>query len=420
MKFFYNILIYLYVLIIRLSSFFNDKALKWIKGRENWVQKAKTISLDNNQLAWFHCSSLGEFEQARPVIKKFKNKFSGWKILITFFSPSGYEVRKDYQDADYVIYLPPDTIKNAKKFLSIIKPKIALFVKYDFWFNYINELYKSNIPIIYFSSIFRKNQYFFKWYGKWYKNQLKKITWFFVQNQESYSLLNSINIQNVTISGDTRFDRVIEAALQAKPFSEIEKFINKRKVLLCGSTWYADEKIIHNIFNELPNDIVLIIAPHNIDQQHINILLKMFENQVIKYSDIKNFDDVTKYKVIVIDAMGFLLHIYKYSYVAYVGGGFGKSIHNILEPAVFGKPVIFGPAYHKFQEAHDLLEMGGAFCVKNSTELKQILIKLLDDHTFYNKASLICNHYVDNQKGATDLIISKIEDLIKKVYPYYN
>lgn len=408
----YSFFIFIYIIAIKISSLFNEKAAKWIKGRKKWKEYAGLINPCNDKLAWFHCASLGEFEQGRTVIEAFKNEFPNWKILITFFSPSGYEIRKNYETADYIMYLPADTASNAKYFVDIIKPDIAFFVKYEFWFNYINNLYKKQIPVIYFSAIFRPSQHYFKFYGLWFRKQLKKINWLFVQNMESINLLNSIGIESCSISGDTRFDRVMHAANNIKTFDELEKFLDGKRILLCGSTWPPDEALLEKVVDNLPNDVNIVIAPHNVDDEHIDALMQRFEDKIIKLSEFyqKNYLD---YKILLIDGMGFLLHLYRYAHVAYIGGGFGKSIHNILEAATFGKPVVFGPAYHKFKEAHDLISNKGAFAVNDKEELNIIITKLFNDNNFYNTASNNCSNYVSENCGATNIIMNKTREIIK-------
>jgi len=413
----YSLFIYIYTLFIKLAGLFSLKARKWSVGREKWEQDAALVDKGNDSLAWFHCASLGEFEQGRPVIQDFKNRFPEWKILITFFSPSGYEVRKNFSGADYIMYLPPDTPYNAKRFLELIKPDVAFFVKYEFWFNYLDELYKSDIKIIYFSSIFRPGQHFFAWYGVWFRKQLRKITWFFVQNTASADLLSSVDIDNVYISGDTRFDRVIEASQQAKEFPLLKTFSEGRRLVLAGSTWPRDEKLLSSLLNDLPDDVYMVIAPHNVDDLHINDLMNRFEGTAVKFSEL-NEDNARMFKVLVIDGMGFLIHLYRYAFIAYIGGGFGKSIHNILEAATFGKPVIFGPKYSKFKEAHDLLANGGAFTVGNFAELKSIIERLCGDSDFYSAASTECSDYVGDNRGATRTIMSKTEELIRMEIDY--
>ena len=412
MRLLYNFLICIYLLLIKISSLFNEKSSKWLKGRKKWIEYAVKVNPDNKKLVWFHCASLGEFEQGRPVIEKFKQQFPEWKILISFFSPSGYEIRKNYEIADYIMYLPIDTPSNAKRFVEIIKPSLAFFVKYEFWFNYINQLNKNKIPVIYFSSIFRPSQYFFKCYGRWYRKQLKKIDWFFVQNRQSIELLNSIGINNCSISGDTRFDRVMQAVNTVKDFKELEKFSKNRLILLSGSTWPEDENLLAKVFDNLPENVAMIIAPHNVDDEHIKNIMKRFNNNIIKLSDFNNIKNYQDYKILLIDGMGFLLHLYRYAYVAYIGGGFGKSIHNILEAAAFGKPVIFGPNYHKFKEACDLIDLKGAFCVHNTDELQNILTNFFVDKYFYDKTSKICSEYVKNNCGATEIILKKSLSLL--------
>ncbi|MCF8298819.1 MAG: 3-deoxy-D-manno-octulosonic acid transferase [Saprospiraceae bacterium] len=411
MKFLYNFGIQFYYIGILIVSIFNKKAAKWISGRKEIFIKIKSEIKNDEKIVWFHCASLGEFEQGRPVIELLKAKSPDYKILITFFSPSGYEIRKGYENADYVYYLPLDTPRNAKKFINIVKPEFAVFVKYEFWFNFISQLKKKNIPVFYVSAIFRPSQHFFKWYGGWFSKMLDKISYFFVQNTESQELLNSIGITNVEISGDTRFDRVFEIAKQKKSFPLIEKFKAESEIIIAGSTWPADEILIYDLLKQDFENIKFIIAPHQVDNAHVDSIIKNIGQKVLKYSEATT-ENVSDYKILIIDSIGILNNLYQYTKLAYIGGGFGVSIHNIQEPATFANPVVFGPEHTKFVEAKDLIKLGGAFCVHNSNELIETVKKLLSDSDFYLKSSNTCKNYIDEKRGATEIIVNKIQVLI--------
>lgn len=410
MRYLYTFGILCYGLAIRLASLFDKKAKLWVAGRRDIFQQIKNKLADNNSpVAWFHASSLGEFEQCRPVIDAFKKQYPDYKIFVTFFSPSGYEVRKNYPNADYVFYLPLDTMFNARKFVDMVNPKMAFFVKYDFWFNYMAVLDKRNIPTILFSSIFRPSQYFFAWYGKWFCRRLNAFDHLFVQNKESEKLLKEHGISQCTIAGDTRFDQVMAIAANVKQFPEVMRFVGQSKVLLAGSTWEPDERLLKSFADTYSSsDIKFVIAPHEIHASRIDFLMKLFGNTCVKYSDIANISDLRDYKVLIIDNIGMLSSLYQYAYVAYIGGGFGKGIHNILEALAFGKPVCFGPKYQKFQEAKDIVNLNGGWSVGDEKSLNKALTDLFDSDELYNKASDVCMHYVQDNKGTSDTIINMV------------
>jgi len=411
MSFFYNLSIYFYSGFIKLASLFNEKARKWVTGRKNW-QKLLAQSIQKDaQYVWFHASSLGEFEQGRPVIEDFREKYPQYKIILTFFSPSGYEVRKNYSGVDHIFYLPADTPFNAKKFIEIINPALVFIIKYEFWFNYIHQLYLKNVPVYFFSVKFRPGQHFFKWYGGWFRKKLNEIDWIFVQDEASENLLRSIHCEKCSISGDTRFDRVLSVAQQKKTFPLIEQFAGNADVMVAGSTWPPDEEFMAGIINKFSNRLKFIIAPHEIHQERINALQQKIKSTSVKFSEAEK-QEVKSANVLFIDSIGILLHLYQYARFAYIGGGFGKNIHNILEAATFGVPVIFGPHYHKFQEAIDLIKLGGAFPVNNYKELESIIVKLLDDKAYQEKCSGICRDFVTRNAGATAVIMEKIEGVI--------
>ena len=407
MLFFYNISLLFYLLMIRIASLFNDKARLWIGGRRALLARLKSEVDNNHPIAWFHCASLGEFEQGRPLIEAFKLKYPTCKILLTFFSPSGYEVRKNYAGADIICYLPMDTPGNAQKFLDIVQPKIAVFVKYEYWFNYINGLSKRNIPLIYVSAIFRPGQRFFTRWGRWQLDILKKASHFFVQNEESSQLLQDAGIRQVTVSGDTRFDRVYEVAQEKKAFPVIEQFKGKAPLLLAGSTWPADEEIIVPLIEDNPLKMKFIFAPHEVHPERIQLLERKLPGKVVRFSQI-DAQSAHDADVLIIDSIGILSHLYQYASIAYIGGGFGVGIHNILEAATFGNPVIFGPNYRKFQEANELIAKGGAFTINSQKEFEDIIKKLLKRKPFYQQSSDTSKNYVESKQGATDAIMGYI------------
>lgn len=410
MFFIYKLAVRFYLFSIRIASLFKPKAKHWIEGRKNWVKNLKSIINRSDRYIWVHCASLGEFEQGRPVIEKLKSEYPNRKILLSFFSPSGYEIRKNYEHADTVVYLPLDTNRNAKKFLEILNPEFAIFVKYEFWFNYIAELERRNIPVFVVSAIFREKQHFFRSWGKWFRKQLHKINWIFVQNEDSLKLLKDVGISHCSISGDTRFDRVAQIAEASKTFPEVENFIGSHKVLLAGSTWTPGEKLIRDFLHDKNSDLKVIIAPHEVHQDRISGIEKSFPGQCIRYSEIHN--STGKENILIIDSIGKLSHLYQYASLAYIGGGFGAGIHNILEAATFGKPVIFGPNHQKFKEARELISLGGAFSVSNAAEFKNIFDQLLHDNQAFEKAGRICKQYTRENQGATNIIFDKIKDLL--------
>jgi 3-deoxy-D-manno-octulosonic-acid transferase len=406
--FLYNLSVRIYFLLIYIASLFNKKAKLWISGRKGIFEKIEKKVKKEDSIIWFHCASLGEFEQGRPVIEKLKQN-KKYKILLTFFSPSGYEVRKNYSGADYVFYLPIDTPANAKHFVSLINPKAVFFVKYEFWFNYIREVKNSHIPFFVISANFRKNQHFFAWYGTWFRKQLMGITHIFVQNKESKELLNSAGIEQVTVSGDTRFDRVADITKQVKDFPVIKKFCRGSEIFIAGSSWQPDEEIITRLINSEKTNYKFIIAPHMVDKPHIASLVdKIKKGHVVLYSEADE-DNVMYAKVLVIDCIGILSHVYQYGKIAYIGGGFGNGIHNILEAATFGMPVIFGPKYHKFREAIDLIKVGGAFSISNEAGLMNIVLKLCNEPDYLKQTAQIAKNFVQSNIGASNIILKETE-----------
>ena len=405
MNILYSLAIRLYSGLVSIAALFgNKKAQLWWKGRNNQWNNLKSPDKDDEWI-WVHVSSLGEFEQGLPVIESLKAKYPKYKLLLTFFSPSGYEPRKNFQLADKVAYMPSDTRSNARKLIKNFNIKAAFFVKYDFWFNYMKVLKENDIPLYYISALLHPNHYFFKFYSFWFRKQLFNVTHYFVQNDETAKLLKSIGIENTTVTGDTRFDRVFEIAKQSKSFSEIEEFIDGRQCIIAGSSWPSDEKFIIPFSKKMPENYCLIIAPHDVSDSHIKQITSQLDDYVLYSQRSTDNGQQTTSKVLVLDTIGILKQIYKYARFVYVGGGFMSSIHNTQEALVFGCPVVIGPKYHKFVEAVDLVRDGGMFSVNNQQEFDEIFGQLMNDEEFYNKASGICQDYIQLSIGATDKIM---------------
>lgn len=375
MQWIYLIAVKLYSFLIWLVSPCNTKAALWIKGRKRIFETIENkLKNDAAKRIWFHCASLGEFEQAVPLIEKLKQKYPSYKIILTFFSPSGYELKKNTALAYAVFYLPMDSTANSKRFLDLINPEMAFFIKYEFWHYYIAELKRRNIPLYIISARFRANHIFFKWYGKFFLKMLKKVKHIFVQDESSFLLCTQVGIKNCYVSGDTRYDRVMEIASNPKQFPEIAKFGAGKKVLIAGSTWPEDEKLLSGIINQSNDDWKFIIAPHEISESHISRLISGIRKKTMRYSKLNN----TENDVLIIDNIGMLSSIYQYGHLSYVGGGLGRGLHNILEPAAYGLPVIFGNRIGKNPEAKAMIENGTGFTVSSDKELKTVFEKLND------------------------------------------
>ena len=362
-------------------------------------------------MAWVHCASLGEFEQGRPVIRQFREAFPAYKILLTFFSPSGYEVRKDYPQADYIFYLPWDTASNATRFVEITRPKIAFFIKYEFWHNYALALHKKNIPLLSVSSIFREGQVFFKGYGGWFRSTLRKFDHFFVQNEKSGQLLKSIGIAHVTIAGDTRFDRVNEAIQKVREIPIAREFKSNGQTIVVGSCWPKDMELLAPHINENAGKLKFIIAPHEIKESFLKEIETSVNVKTVRYSQAN--ENISGHHVLLIDNVGMLSSLYQYGEFAYVGGGFGKGLHNILEAACFGIPVFFGNKnYKKFQEATDLIMRGGAFDVNDYADFKKKYESLANNPKNYQVASEVTRSYIAENIGATQKVIDHCHTLL--------
>jgi 3-deoxy-D-manno-octulosonic-acid transferase len=406
MKVLYTIGIFIFIALAHLIAPFNSKVSLWIKGQKNWVEKIKEKIRPGNRNVWIHCASLGEFEQGRPVIEAIKKEMPEVNIVLTFFSPSGYEIRKNYPQADCICYLPADTPGNAAKFISLVNPEYVIFVKYEFWNNYISILYKSSIPIYLISAIFRPDQHFFKWYGSFFRDMLEKFNKIFVQNQESLGLLSEIGLENISLAGDTRFDRVVQITATAKDIPQLKQFRGDEKLFLAGSSWKPDEEIIARYINRFPERFKWVFAPHEIDKPNIDRLEKLFNVSVARFSEFK--ESSVNARVLIIDNIGLLSSAYRYAYIAAIGGGFGKGIHNILEPACWGIPVLFGPIHKKFREAMDLINENGAITFDSLGSFSLILDKMLSDEHFYLKSAKSAGLYINKNTGATEQILQKI------------
>jgi 3-deoxy-D-manno-octulosonic-acid transferase len=402
----------IYLAGIRCYSFFNSKAKKWINGRVKWQQKMGLVLVSGEKRIWMHCSSLGEFEQGRPLIEALKKKYPDFSIVLSFFSPSGYEIRKDYIYADYVFYMPLDGKKNARQFIKLVKPSLAIFVKYEFWYYYLEELHNNKIPTIIISAAFRKEQTFFSWYGKLFRSLLHCFNWIFVQDEQSKKLLEGIGLEkNISISGDTRYDRVSTIVANRKPLEVADRFRGDKRLIIAGSTWQADEKILKLCINALTPGWKLVIAPHEIDPAHIETIQNLFGEETVLYSTLQNEQTGFEKRILIIDNIGLLSSLFGYGEIAFIGGGFQKGgIHNVLEPAVFGLPVIFGPIYEKFIEARKLVSQHLAFPVQDADECRDILSRLINDTDYRATVHLSLKRFIQENTGATNGILQLIED----------
>jgi len=426
--FFYNLFLRLYYTGIWIASAFNPKARLWMEGRRSIFNRLeKAMNSHSAPLIWMHCSSLGEFEQGRPLLEMVKENHPSHKILITFFSPSGYEIRKNYEGADFVFYLPADSKSNARRFLQIVKPVLVLWVKYDYWYYFLSTLRQDNIPVLLVSGLFRIDQPFFKWYGKLYRQMLESFRHLFVQTESSAQLLKSIGFgNNVTIVGDTRFDRVLQIARHFEPIDDIKQFCGNDPVVVAGSTWIEDEEELDHYANTR-QEIKFIIAPHDVSEQRLREVESLFKN-CLRYSkfnlertaglqnqenpvqDTTAAPGLPPARVLIIDNIGMLSLLYKYATICYIGGGFGyDGVHNVLEAAVYGKPIIFGPVYEKYIEAVELIEKGAAHSIESALEMEQLMDDLLGNQEWLNDCGKAAEDYVRTKGGATEAILTFIQ-----------
>ena len=415
--FLYNIFLFLFKAGTHIASLFNTKAKKWVQGRKNVFASLEKTIPKNDKIIWIHCASLGEFEQGRPIMERLKAQESRYRILLTFFSPSGYEVKKDYAGADWVFYLPMDGRRNAKRFIELVNPSLVIFVKYEFWYYYLKKIKYRKIPLLLVSALFRKDMTFFKWYGSLQRKMLSRFDHLFVQNAASKKLVDDLGLGNIcSISGDTRFDRVLEIAKKSEPVLLVEQFIGNNKVIIAGSTWKEDEEALQKAFSAINNSsLKLIIAPHEVTESHLKEMTKLFPPAIL-FSELKTINQQpATSNILIIDNIGMLARLYKYAYLTYVGGGLrSMGVHNVIEAAVYNKIVLIGHHYHKYIEAVGLVMSGGAIPFNNEKKdgmmLKELIEALLTDVAEYNYRSKAAGDFVRSNSGATGRIISYIQE----------
>ena len=396
--------------IVNVLALFSPKIKLFVNGRKDVFKILASAINSKDQTIWFHAASLGEYEQGLPVMEKIKLQFPNHKIILTFFSPSGYEVRKNNTISDITVYLPLDTKSNAKQFLKLVRPELVFFIKYEYWPNYLNELKKANVKTYLISGIFRENQAFFKWYGGFYRNALKTFDYFFVQNESSKKLLQSIGYNNVKVSGDTRFDRVVSILERDNSLDFIEQFKDNTTTIVIGSSWPKDETIVVNFINQTNENVKFIIAPHNIRSEQIQELKNSIIKKTVLFSEKEN-ENLADFEVFIIDTIGILTKIYSYADIAYVGGGFvNKGLHNILEPATFGIPIIIGPYYSHFAEATALINLEGCISISNQNQLNDSFENLISNEDIRHEKGHICETFVQMNIGATEVILRHISN----------
>ena len=407
MYFLYNLAISISWYLLKIPAFFNPKLRLFIRGRlEVFAQLEKNLK-KQEKVIWIHTASLGEFEQGLPVIKKLRSTYPDHKIMVTFFSPSGYEVKKNSDEAHFITYLPMDTAGNVNRFLDLVQPVLAIFVKYEVWPNYLRGLKKRNIPTLMISGRFTSDQVFFKWYGSFMRTALAQFTHFFVQDDASLNLLKGIGLQNSSISGDTRFDRVSEILDRDNSLPFMEQFKGNSLCLVLGSSWPEDESLLIQYLQEKTTSLKIVIAPHDIKEGHLNTLKDSLGEKHVLYSELEG-KDISDYQVLILDTIGLLTKVYSYADIAYVGGGFATGLHNTLEPAVFGIPVIIGPQYAGFNEARELVKLGGISVIDSAASFTQLIDKLIQDSSFREKMGTINTRFIEDQRGATKKIIAYI------------
>ncbi|TAI47102.1 3-deoxy-D-manno-octulosonic acid transferase [Flagellimonas allohymeniacidonis] len=411
MRFIYGFLVQVSWWALHILALFKKKINLFVSGRKKTFLHLKSGISEQDSIIWMHVASLGEYEQGLPILQRWKDLYPRHKFLLTFFSPSGFEVKKDDTPADIVVYLPMDTLRNAKKFIKLVHPQLAIFVKYEIWPNYLGELQKSNIPTLLISAVFSKRQVFFKPWGGFMRHSLKAFTHFFVQDGKSKELLTSIGFENTTVSGDTRFERVSEILKRDNNLKFMDSFKQNNFCFVAGSTWQEDEEVILDFINHTPYNLKAVIAPHDIKKSHIDRLVGGISKSVTLFSEIEG-KDLSAVDVVVVDTIGILTKIYSYADIAYVGGGFATGLHNTLEPAVFGIPVIIGPNYNGFKEAEDLVLEKGIYVVDKSSEFNSIMEGFLKDPHFRTRTGNINDQYISKNQGASDLIIKHIQTLL--------
>ncbi|WP_310004116.1 glycosyltransferase N-terminal domain-containing protein [Flavobacterium granuli] len=408
MHFLYNLTTLFTQFLLKIVALFSPKMKLFVDGRKDVFTILEQKISAKDQTIWFHAASLGEYEQGLPVIEKIKDKYPSHKIVVTFFSPSGYEVRKNNTVADTTVYLPLDTPKNSKRFIELVHPDLVFFIKYEFWINYLDQLQKQNISTYLISGIFREKQLFFKWYGGFYRKALDTFTHFFVQNENSRKLISSLGKTNVTVSGDTRFDRVVTILEKDNTLDFIAQFKDNKTTIVIGSSWPKDEAILSEYINSSNNDVKFIIAPHNIKLEQIKQLQNSITKKTVLFSEKEN-KDLSQFEVFIVDTIGILTRIYSYGDIAYVGGGFGNpGVHNLLEPATFAIPIVIGPNYSHFEEAINLVKIGGCISINDSKELEIAFSTLIQNTDLRHQKGEICGTFVQKNKGATNRILKEI------------
>ncbi|PZR26604.1 MAG: 3-deoxy-D-manno-octulosonic acid transferase [Citrobacter freundii] len=408
---FYNIFLFFFRIGVRIAALFNRKAGLFLSGRKELFRRLESALKGNSKIIWMHCASLGEFEQGRPVLEQLRKDHPDHKLLVTFFSPSGYEIMKNYKGADWVFYLPVDSASNAKRFLDIVDPVLVVFVKYEYWYYYFSSIRKRGIPLLMVSAIFRENSAFFKWYGRLYRTMLRCITHLFIQNKESAGLLSRVLSEDkYTIAGDTRFDRVIDIAEKGEPIPLIEEFTGDTKTIIAGSSWPADENVLQKTFSAMNGKMKLIIAPHDISNDHVSQIQSLFPGCLLYSQLLSGERKSSESDVLVINNIGLLSRVYRYAHTTYIGGAFKEGLHNILEAAVYGKPVFFGPEHRKFMEAGGLIEAGGAFSIEDEKAFTGILLRLVNDNKFYEETCIASKNFVYQSKGATAKVMNYIQE----------
>jgi 3-deoxy-D-manno-octulosonic-acid transferase len=439
MDFLYTLGILLYGLGIRMASLFNAKAKAWVSGRRGGTRKLKEIMASGKDryvdTFWFHCASLGEFEQGKPVMEALREKYPQFRLVVTFYSPSGYEPRKDYSGADGVLYLPLDTPLNARKWVKIIQPKLAFFIKYEYWFNFLKALKKNGTPVFVLSARFHPKQIFFQWYGTWFRKQLKLISWFYLQDASVQKQVDLLGLKNYTISGDTRFDRVMKTRLEKPDYAVIEQFKGNKPLVIGGSTWEPEEALLTTLLQQQKDGVKCIIAPHEVHPERLDALEERLRKtlglsdqaSIIRFSSLyptatkstqppadpnaETLQRAAKAQILLVDSIGILSKLYRYGTISLIGGGFGSGLHNILEAAAFGQPIFFGPRYDRFEEAKELIHLGGAFSVPDANAFSKAVTLLLDNPEALQKVSKISLKFVENNQGATRRILQGIQTL---------
>lgn len=410
----YNCGIRLYGFAVRIASLWKPKARAWVRGRKGWrVRLAAAMSQGQGPVLWVHCASLGEFEQGRCVMEHFMAQHRGWRLVVSFFSPSGYEVRANYGPAAYVCYLPLDTPRNAHDFVQLVRPQLAVFVKYELWYNVLEALRSAGVETFLISARFRPEQAFFRWYGRWYLEWLQLFKQIFVQDAESQLLLETFEVQGVQVAGDTRFDRVAEVAAGADPVDLVARFVGGGPTLVAGSTWPADEAALGRVVQAMPAGWRAVVVPHEINDGRIRAWMRGLGVPAVRYTADPNAEALAAARVLVVDTVGLLLRIYQYADLAYVGGGFGVGIHNVLEPAAFGVGVLFGPVHRAFREALGLIEDGGAIGVQSTAELEAVLLRLMGDEPARSAMGRAALGYVQSHTGATARVVGCLSEFAR-------